>query len=354
MLRVAFYSNRVRFDGDFLEKRGLGGSESALINLTTVWKQTFPEDCIVVYNSLERETKEFSGVTYKSVLDFKSECKTFDIDVFITLRDTEPLFEPFIDTKLLLFWSQDDSNEAGIKTIATNKYLQERLDTILVVSNHSYNDIKRIIPTTPLVLLRNGYREDWADDSNMRRDPIAAYNSTPFRGLSILAEVWSEIYWKCMQLGVNPELRVFTGMSLYQLPDRPQEEQIYNTLKQLPKVTFCGAIPQRNLYEELKKVKVLLYPNTFLETSCMAVLEALANGVWVVTSNFGALPEQVVDKRNGFLISGDPNSSEYKKEFVEKAVYSLVHKLEPDSVGLIFSWQEQVCFLRDYICKMLS
>jgi glycosyltransferase involved in cell wall biosynthesis len=81
----------------------------------------------------------------------------------------------------------------------------------------------------------------------------------------------------------------------------------------------------------------------------MAILESLANGCWIVTSSLGALPEQVQDNKNGFLISGNPYSKEYKEKFIEKSVESLTTLPTPNSTGLIFSWQEQVEKLRGYI-----
>ena len=43
--------------------------------------------------------------------------------------------------------------------------------------------------------------------------------------------------------------------------------------------------------KELHTFDILAYPNTFEETSCIAVIEALSAGLRVVTSNLGALPE---------------------------------------------------------------
>jgi glycosyltransferase involved in cell wall biosynthesis len=56
-------------------------------------------------------------------------------------------------------------------------------------------------------------------------------------------------------------------------------------------VVYRGSIPNFELRKELPTFDILAYPNTFEETSCIAVIEALSAGLRVVTSNLGALPE---------------------------------------------------------------
>jgi glycosyltransferase involved in cell wall biosynthesis len=122
----------------------------------------------------------------------------------------------------------------------------------------------------------------------------------------------------------------------------------------LPKARHWGSVSQKQLYEQLKQCKVMLYPNHFLETGCMAVLEALANGCWVVTTHLGALPEQVVNGRNGYCIQGNPFSREYKEQFVQKAIEALGSQVCPKSEGLIWSWENRAQLVNNILTKELG
>jgi hypothetical protein len=67
----------------------------------------------------------------------------------------------------------------------------------------------------------------------------------------------------------------------------------------------------------------MAYPNTIKETFSLAVAEAQAAGLPVVTSDRGALSERVSDGDDGVLVSGDPHSSQYQERFVDASVMLL-------------------------------
>ena len=357
MLKFSFYANRTQFDGDTLETRGLGGSESALINLTRALKKLLPDSEITVYNG-NRKPKDYNGILYKSHNDFISECKNFNQDVFISLRDTEPFKLPYIDSKIKALHSQDDLNELGLQDLQRRPYARENVDFFLAISKYAKGEIQKGFPEKKVYLQRNGFNSNLIDkeEYNKPRRPIAVYSSTPYRGLDVLTELWPYIFIECTKNNVIPFLKVFTGMELYGWSNGPFES-MYDTLRSYAKigVELVGVIPQTQLYKELLETKVMLYPNHFLETGCMAVLEAIACGNWIVTTNLGALKEQVVDRYNGYLIEGDAHSREYKREFLEKAVESLCSTIpRNDCSNLIFSWQQQAENLIDIISKEIK
>jgi len=115
-----------------------------------------------------------------------------------------------------------------------------------------------------------------------------AYTSTPFRGLNVLLQLFPAIRAR----HAKATLEVYSSMAVYlQEPGSDQFRSLYDAARKMAGVRYIGSLPQPTLATALAKVNVLSYPNTWAETSCIAVMEALAAGLLVVTSDLGALPE---------------------------------------------------------------
>lgn len=334
-MRIAFFSNKIDFSPKDYENNGLGGSESALINILNYWPHS--NDEIIVYNGIEEKAP------WRTVYQFYSEVRTFDVDVLVLVRDIRPLLFPYIDAKSIVLWSQDDENEPPLQKLANMAYAKARLNKVLAVSDYAKHSLEGLL-NLDVDVFRNGYRPDLVDP--MPKEPIAIYTSTPFRGLEYLKSYWPEIHYKCRGRGVKPSLYICGNMSLYK-QSNDSYKSLYEELEDLPDVTVFGSIPQKSLYMLLNKTKVMLYPNCYTETSCMAVLEALACGNFVVTTDRGALSEQV-NELNGVCIPGSPNEKEYRKRFVESAVDILCYDSKP-VVNTVYSWSEQAQKMRDML-----
>ncbi len=209
------------------------------------------------------------------------------------LRDIVPS-----STRLVL-WTHHEPIQPAMRKL-TDKDVADRWDNIVCVSDwqrQSYVDEFKLAPER-ITVMRNAIAPSFerlflsADDlGNAKSNPLTlAYTSTPYRGLHLLLDIFPE-YRRS-----NPEARLhaYSSMAVYQNHDAYDADMfkwIYDTLRTTDGAEYVGSVPQPTLAERLATSHILAYPNIFPETSCISVMEALAAGMRVVTSNFAALPE---------------------------------------------------------------
>jgi glycosyltransferase involved in cell wall biosynthesis len=66
---------------------------------------------------------------------------------------------------------------------------------------------------------------------------------------------------------------------------------LFDQAKKLSNVNYIGYKPNEYILEHMTDYDLFVYPSIFEETFCASALEAMASGLHVITTNFGALPE---------------------------------------------------------------
>lgn len=118
--------------------------------------------------------------------------------------------------------------------------------------------------------------------------PVVVYASPPDRGLELLLEAFPRL--RAAVPGVR--LLVFSDFAVYRVAraDDPFVP-LYERCAATEGVEFRGSVSQTELALAMKGASCLTYPCTVQETSCIAVMEAMAAGCVVIATPMGALPE---------------------------------------------------------------
>jgi glycosyltransferase involved in cell wall biosynthesis len=201
-------------------------------------------------------------------------------------------------TKLIL-WTQHETVQPAMCKLSLQE-ISERWDGIVCVSDWQRNSYIEAFKLNPdkLTVLRNAIApcferlfRDAKDLANAKSNPLTlAYTSTPYRGLHHLLEIFPALKRE------RPEAKlcVYSSMAVYRKHEEYDTGMFragYDALKAMDGVEYVGSLPQPALAERLATAHILAYPNIFPETSCIAVMEAMAAGLRVVTTDFAALPE---------------------------------------------------------------
>ncbi|HTX94126.1 MAG TPA: glycosyltransferase family 4 protein [Mycobacterium sp.] len=170
-----------------------------------------------------------------------------------------------------------------------------------------------------------------------KEDPaMLCYTSTPFRGLDRLLAAFPRI----RAAVPDARLEIYSSMAVYNsLPDPFQP--LYDMARTSAGVAYHGSVAQPALAQALRRATMLAYPNTFPETSCIAVMEAMAAGCAVVTSELGALPETGA----GFIDLTPPlaDPQAHAEAFAERVIQVLAAR-QVDPAGTEAHLQAQVAY----------
>lgn len=303
---IVFYTGGHSFHGRTIEEKGLGGSESALVFIARALAANGLR--VRVFCNCDKPG-DYDGVYYANLVDFHIYRQQYSIPVFISSRSMLPL-KIALNAQTRILWIHDHTNVAFLE--GENPGCLS-LDNIFAISRWQMDEWSRCfnIPDDCFYLTRNGVDLTVFKPREKRNHNRLVYISRPNRGLDVLLHLFPHI----RQRIPDAELHIYT----YQLPG-DRMEGLITQLTQQPGVYMRGSLPKATLATELSTARLMLYPCTFYETSCIAAIEAQASGTPVVASTLAALSETVLNDVSGYLIPGDPRTAEFGHCFIETVV----------------------------------
>lgn len=117
------------------------------------------------------------------------------------------------------------------------------------------------------------------------KQPVAVYVGSTPRGLLHLPAIWSQLHTALPDL----RLRIFSNPAIS--TDAAQNAALAANLRAMPGVEHLGMVGQLELAQHLRLASFFLAPNPYPETSCIALIEAMAAGLCCVVTARAALPE---------------------------------------------------------------
>lgn len=313
------------FDGQTLERKSLGGSETAAACMARALQRLGHR--VTVFSNTP-EASEHEGVVYRPLADWMAYATSVPHDISIIQREPKLLAQRLV-SRLNLLWCHD---LALGRTAPPFRGVQWNVDKVLVLSQFMSEQYQEVygVPPEALWVTRNGIELDRFRRISVEPIPrdrkLLICAARPERGLDVLLR---DIFPALLRR--DPELRL--ALCGYENPVehlQPFYSEINALMRALgDRVVWLGHLIKDDLYRAYLGAGVYVYPTpspiapAFAEISCISAMEAQAAGLPIVTSRRGALPETVAPDA-GTLIEGEPTSAEYQARFVE-AVLRYVH-----------------------------
>lgn len=312
----------ITYDGDTLSRKGLGGSESAVILVSKeLAKIGFS---VTVFNACDEEGSTpgvYNGVTYKPLSAIATETEVFD--VVISSRVVTPFIPNSLysypqttnrkvdytafekirnNAKLKVFWMHDTFcwGDDILESLTVNGAIDEIwtlsdfhafyvMNCTHSVNMRNYEVLRKCMWTT-----RNGIVK-YFDSINIddKNPNMFMFNANMSKGLApLLNEVWPRIK------GQLPEAHLTVIGGFYKLGaafenDNEESEfmKIVGPHQNDPTITFTGIISQEEVAHVCAHASYFIYPAALPETYGISTLEALYANTPLLTCRFGALGE---------------------------------------------------------------
>lgn len=298
------------YDGNTLNKRGLGGSESAVILMSKELADIGFN--VTVFNNCIDSQASWPGKFNKVKFVDHTQSDTSEIfDIVISSRSVYPFFannqygEMCANATHKVVWMHDTFCEGDhhIEDMINQGIIDELFtlsdfhSTYVLNCDHggkrNFEVLKHKVFQT-----RNGAVKYINEIDLSKKDKNHfVYNASVTKGLKpLLNNIWPKVKEQIP----NAHLTVIGGYYRFREGAEPdaQENDLHEFERSISKdlnVTFTNVIPQKQIADILANATFMIYPTDFPETFGISSLEALLYKTPIITSRFGALEETAID-----------------------------------------------------------
>ena len=200
---------------------------------------------------------------------------------------------PLSLNKINILWQKNSWDQGNLISWFQDKSNHDKYDWYVFNSNWNFEQFtkKFELPTEKCLVIKNGIENIEPIPTIYKKgEPIKIiHHCTPWRGLSVLLGAMQLVKNPLISLDVYSSTEVY-GAAFHDHNDHHYHD-LYNQAKKLPNVNYIGYRPNEYIKEHLKDYRLFVYPSIWEETSCISLLEAMAAGLYCVTTNYGALYE---------------------------------------------------------------
>jgi glycosyltransferase involved in cell wall biosynthesis len=200
---------------------------------------------------------------------------------------------PLHPTKPNILWQQNSYDQANLVPWFKDKNNHKKYDWYVFNSHWCYEKFRMMfdIPTDRSLVIKNAIDKiEPRKLEHTKGDPVKLiYTSTPWRGLNVLLAAMQLVKNTSVHLDVYSSTQVYGDQ--FKSANDKQFESLYEQAKALHNVSYIGYKPNEFIKDNLKNYHMFVYPNIWEETSCIAAIEAMAAGLYCITTDYGALFE---------------------------------------------------------------
>jgi glycosyltransferase involved in cell wall biosynthesis len=316
-LRIAFLDPLgLPYDGNTLNNRGLGGSESATILVAQELSKIGFE--VTIFNHCDHSGM-YDLVQYEDISFFDKSNGSTEVphvlhqDIVVVLRTVEPFLDPKYHAlmtcakfKVVMCHDTFLQHDARAEDLLVNGVIDEMFvlsdfqNYYMSTCHHGGRRRNPEVLKNKIFQTRNGVvRHIQEVDVTQKDKNLFVYNSSVTKGMVPLVQK----IWPLIKNAIpEAKLTVIGGYYKFAEGNKPDEqEQNWRKMSSNPinlanGIEFLGIIKQDEIAKILSKATYFLYPGAFPETFGISTLEALSYNVIPITTKFGALEETAVEK----------------------------------------------------------